>query len=274
MRAWGRNRGKVIAGLIMVMGAIAIATLIRPAKLNADNDDAKRAVTDSTRWRVHEQDWAGEWVRRPGTNTFDARWVTPGQPEIRGVINMRWDGRDVVVQRTDLYTNQHCEYRGRVSGDGQSANGWLRCNDGLRVNWTADIFYGGSFPGGHMEVPGPRSDDFGRSQGPIVPRYNQNLNNWRYDLTGVWRCNDNGTYYVRQLGNNVWWYGESSDGQWSNIFHGALDGNWLEGFWLDVPKGRDQDHGALRLQVDSLNEFHRVDKSGDDFGGSRWRRVR
>jgi hypothetical protein len=30
------------------------------------------------------------------------------------------------------------------------------------------------------------------------------------DLTGVWSCDDSGTYFIRQVGNTVWWFGQST----------------------------------------------------------------
>lgn len=30
------------------------------------------------------------------------------------------------------------------------------------------------------------------------------------DLTGKWSCNDGGNYYMRQLGKEVFWFGERS----------------------------------------------------------------
>jgi hypothetical protein len=29
------------------------------------------------------------------------------------------------------------------------------------------------------------------------------------DLTGIWQNNDGGTYYIRQLGDVIWWFGEN-----------------------------------------------------------------
>jgi hypothetical protein len=59
------------------------------------------------------------------------------------------------------------------------------------------------------------------------------------DLTGVWRCNDGGSCYLRQLGDEVWWYGEASPDSpgWSNVANGRLHGNSLRLKWADVPKG-------------------------------------
>jgi len=38
------------------------------------------------------------------------------------------------------------------------------------------------------------------------------------DLTGKWSCNDGGTYYMRQLGKEVFWMGERAptNPSWSN----------------------------------------------------------
>ncbi len=62
------------------------------------------------------------------------------------------------------------------------------------------------------------------------------------NLTGVWYCDDNGTYYIQQNGDNVWWYGEKSPNSsdnpllmdcenpvesWSNVARGEISGNLL-----------------------------------------------
>ncbi len=239
-----------------------------------DRNDYRNAQRSGTQWRVYEQGWTGVWIRRANSNTFDATWTMPGQAQIQGVVDMRWDGRNIRMSRTDTYTNQHCEYQGQVSQDGRTASGWLSCNNGPRVDWNAEIYTDTStYPANRQGVPPPAGVPWGQSRGIISPNYNQTQTSWQYDLTGIWRCNDGGTYYVRQINGNVWWYGESPNGQWSNIFHGAMNGNLVEGFWLDVPKGRDRNNGAMRLQVDSNGQFHQVNRTGDDFGGSRWDRV-
>ena len=59
-------------------------------------------------------------------------------------------------------------------------------------------------------------------------------------LSGRWRCNDGGTYYLNQVGNTLWWYGESAeDGAfWTNVLHETIQGNRIVGEWSDVPSGR------------------------------------
>ncbi|MGJ4944432.1 hypothetical protein ACQR1W_27970 [Bradyrhizobium sp. HKCCYLS1011] len=54
-------------------------------------------------------------------------------------------------------------------------------------------------------------------------------------LYGVNKANDGGIYHVRQIGNDVWWSGDSADQRVRNVFHGQIKGNILTGGWLDVP---------------------------------------
>lgn len=94
------------------------------------------------------------------------------------------------------------------------------------------------------------------------------------DLNGVWRSNDGGTYYVRQIGNDVYWLGMSGDNgrTWTNVFHGTRNGNTLSGAWADVPKGRVGGGGTLTLAIhggNGVTGFTRSAVTGG-FGGSRW----
>jgi hypothetical protein len=67
------------------------------------------------------------------------------------------------------------------------------------------------------------------------------------DLSGVWRGDDDGVYYIQQFGESVWWLGLSDDGSlqrglsFCNIFVGTLSvgGNSISvaGQWADVPRG-------------------------------------
>ena len=55
------------------------------------------------------------------------------------------------------------------------------------------------------------------------------------NLTGRWSANDGGTYYLRQLGDQLWWYGQSGDGgaTWSNVYQGVIRGEQISGRWAD-----------------------------------------
>ncbi len=94
------------------------------------------------------------------------------------------------------------------------------------------------------------------------------------DLNGVWQANDGGTYFVRQIGNNVWWVGMSGDDgkTWTNVFKGVRNGNTVLGQWADVPKGKILSGGILNLNIQGSGGvlgFTRSQVTGG-FGGSRW----
>lgn len=92
-----------------------------------------------------------------------------------------------------------------------------------------------------------------------------------YNLTGKWQGNDGGIYYIRQLGNTIWWYGENSPNNpsWSNVANGHISGNMLNLQWSDVPKGSIMNNGNLTLEVLSEGKIVARNKTGG-FGGSEW----
>lgn len=95
------------------------------------------------------------------------------------------------------------------------------------------------------------------------------------DLTGTWQADDGGTYYLRQAGNELTWYGElqATNPRWANVFNGRISGQRIRGGWFDVPKGSTMGSGELQLEIkDNGNVLEAARKSGD-FGGSRWTRV-
>jgi hypothetical protein len=108
----------------------------------------------------------------------------------------------------------------------------------------------------------------------------QNIN-----LTGIWKANDEGTYYIRNIGNDVWWLGISSndDGKtFSNILKGQIHTNnkTITADWSDIPRGTNGYYGKLALSIDSNTMLHKVNernynKSGGPsccFGASKWQR--
>jgi hypothetical protein len=79
-------------------------------------------------------------------------------------------------------------------------------------------------------------------------------------LTGTWRGSSGGTYWIRQAGNCVWWYGESAGGgDFTNVFFGTISSSGptstIVGVWADVPKGRSENLGSLILGVTSTSSI-------------------
>ena len=108
----------------------------------------------------------------------------------------------------------------------------------------------------------------------------QNIN-----LTGIWKANNEWTYYIRNIGNDVWWLGISSndDGKiFSNILKGQIHTNnkTITADWSDIPRGTNGYYGKLALSIDSNTMLHKVNernynKSGGPsccFGASKWQR--
>lgn len=95
-----------------------------------------------------------------------------------------------------------------------------------------------------------------------------------HNLTGTWSGNDGGIYYIREVGNDIFWLGVSGSddgrGHWSNVFKGIIHGNTIVGSWADVPRGAANGAGTLTLQIDNTLAFHRVGMTGSSFSTSTW----
>ena len=96
------------------------------------------------------------------------------------------------------------------------------------------------------------------------------------DMTGRWACDDGGIYYLRQTGNQLYWYAESNNDvapAWATVFHGRIYGKQIHGKWADVPKGRNTGTGDLKLSVeDDGNTLRKIEK-GSDYRGAAWERL-
>jgi len=99
-------------------------------------------------------------------------------------------------------------------------------------------------------------------------------------ITGIWKCNDGGTYYVRQIGKIVWWMGISNDGGnlFTNVFRGKIQESQIDGEWTDVPRGSILNNGtlALRIIMDSdknASNLQKISASGG-FSGSAWQKLK
>ena len=89
------------------------------------------------------------------------------------------------------------------------------------------------------------------------------------DLTGTWSCDDGGSYYLGQIDENIWWYGEVSldPGLWTNVAYGTISGDKIAFFWSDVPKGYLKNNGILLLKIESPDLLRAVERTGS-FGGT------
>lgn len=86
----------------------------------------------------------------------------------------------------------------------------------------------------------------------------------------VFVCDDGGVYYVRFIGDQVFWFGEHPAGGFANIFFGRMTGSDITGQWFDIPKGRTTSRGTIGVRLDrGSNILTRTAVTGG-FGGARW----
>lgn len=73
------------------------------------------------------------------------------------------------------------------------------------------------------------------------------------NLTGFYRGENGscGQFYLRHLGDKIYWFGEHPDGSWANVFSGTLNGNTISGQLWDVPKGSLLNKGQCQYSVSS-----------------------
>lgn len=85
------------------------------------------------------------------------------------------------------------------------------------------------------------------------------------NLTGVWKGGSNGRYYLRQSGETVYWYGESSTNSpaWAQVAIGKRNAdNQLIMDWYDVPKGNSAASGTLTAGVMPDNKLSEETHTG------------
>ena len=96
------------------------------------------------------------------------------------------------------------------------------------------------------------------------------------DLTGQWRGDDGGRYYLHQVGDSLYWYGQEASAKpgWANAFFGAISANRIRGNWADVPRGQKLRNGELHLTIgkdgDTLTATHQT----GGFKGRHWHRIK
>ncbi|HYJ46996.1 MAG TPA: hypothetical protein VEV81_10315, partial [Pyrinomonadaceae bacterium] len=69
------------------------------------------------------------------------------------------------------------------------------------------------------------------------------------ELNGYYLSDDGGAYFIRQLGDKVYWFGEDPDGSYANVLVGTISGNKITARYWDVPKGKTQGMGEITLMV-------------------------
>ena len=96
------------------------------------------------------------------------------------------------------------------------------------------------------------------------------------DITGKWNGNDGGIYYIRQIGNDIWWFGTnvfnagSEFNIFSNVLHGTRSGLTIDAQWQDVPLGDTKSKGDISLTIAPTGEKISKKSASGGFGGNTW----
>ncbi len=79
-----------------------------------------------------------------------------------------------------------------------------------------------------------------------------NTTNKSFDLSGLYISDNQDKYFLKQLGDSLWWIGIDKNGSYViNIFKGIVDGNNITGQWIDSPLKNTIGNGSLKLIVSS-----------------------
>ncbi|MCJ7444367.1 MAG: hypothetical protein MUO26_07555 [Methanotrichaceae archaeon] len=73
------------------------------------------------------------------------------------------------------------------------------------------------------------------------------------DLTGTYLGKPDGVYFIKQIGNQIYWLGEASSQNyppfWANVAYGTKSGSTVNVNWADIPKGSTMNGGTATLGV-------------------------
>ncbi|HEU5204047.1 MAG TPA: hypothetical protein VFU17_07115 [Candidatus Limnocylindrales bacterium] len=105
------------------------------------------------------------------------------------------------------------------------------------------------------------------------------------ELTGVWLGSEGGYYYVRQVGDCIWWFGTdvrdiepglTDQSGFANVASGRVDGDRIDLEWADLPLGDTLGGGGLTLVYDAQNDtLTKIEQRGDwlPFGATTFTRI-
>ena len=103
-------------------------------------------------------------------------------------------------------------------------------------------------------------------------------------LTGAWSADDGGVYYIRHVGECVWWFGtdladvdpgKTGQNGFANVAAGRVNGTDIELEWADVPLGGILGGGGLTVRINEGGDSMQVTEQRGDwgFGGKSFVRM-
>jgi hypothetical protein len=104
----------------------------------------------------------------------------------------------------------------------------------------------------------------------------------KINLTGPWAGDDDGIYYLRQLGSVLWWNGMSGRAgapatlgrEWNNVARGEIKDLAVDVQWADVPRGEILGGGTMNLKIQDDGtgnvRITKISETGSGFGNTVW----
>lgn len=94
---------------------------------------------------------------------------------------------------------------------------------------------------------------FGQQQNNSTIVNNSTINkNKSFDLSGIYIADNKDKYFLKQVGNSLWWIGtDKNNSNVKNIFKGVINGNNINGQWVDSPLKKTLGNGSLNLIISS-----------------------
>ena len=93
-------------------------------------------------------------------------------------------------------------------------------------------------------------------------------------LTGTWTGNDGGKAYIRQIGSEIFWYGEDAESSpaYSHVAYGKRSEGRVILNWADVPKGGVLGSGILVLRITNNDDTLTATIKTGGFANTTWTR--
>jgi hypothetical protein len=284
-----RSLGNMIQSAAPAAAADVNLALGKPVQQSSTDwgGDVRRAVDGNT-----DGNWGGNSVSHTANQAMP--WWQVDLGAAQGIRNIRiWNRTDccgerlakfhvlvsdypfasgdlnVARQQPGVWDYYHDAVAGRTTDISVNRNGrYVRVQlSGANYLQLAEVeVFGGA---GYASSAPVSSQQTGRDYTGAIPR----TPSASFNLTGRWRSNDGGMYFLRQVGNQLWWYGQSGDNgrTWTNVFQGRIEGSQVIGSWADVPHGQIMHNGEMSLQIVAPNFLRAVNRTGG-FGGSEWSR--
>ena len=90
---------------------------------------------------------------------------------------------------------------------------------------------------------------------------------FEFNLNGAWSnqgTNDPSRIYIRQIGDEVAWYSESSTEKplYAHVLFGQIKGNRIFAKYYDIPKGEWKNSGEIKMKIINSNEINFYEATG------------